>query len=185
MPNAALRCQWIAFELLNAASRKRGRRADSNSCAPGRNPLDQPLNSVKNSSGDSVRSHALTNRVAHSCGEILCASKAVVCGQPTARNSHCSTLVTMTVQTSVKPGRNEPCHCGSGRKYKYCCLSKDDVEASSVRAKAVSQDAPPSSEPVPPIQTRTRKPQTDQPWKTATARGFVPRARGPRKVGGS
>lgn len=23
------------------------------------------------------------------------------------------------------PGRNEPCHCGSGKKYKKCCLQKD------------------------------------------------------------
>ncbi|HET6896844.1 MAG TPA: SEC-C metal-binding domain-containing protein [Vicinamibacteria bacterium] len=22
-------------------------------------------------------------------------------------------------------GRNEPCHCGSGRKYKKCCLEQD------------------------------------------------------------
>jgi superfamily II DNA or RNA helicase len=28
-----------------------------------------------------------------------------------------------------KLGRNEPCHCGSGKKYKKCCLSKDDDEA--------------------------------------------------------
>ncbi len=25
-----------------------------------------------------------------------------------------------------KRGRNEPCHCGSGKKYKHCCISKDD-----------------------------------------------------------
>jgi len=25
-----------------------------------------------------------------------------------------------------KPGRNDPCHCGSGRKYKKCCLEKDE-----------------------------------------------------------
>jgi SEC-C motif-containing protein len=25
----------------------------------------------------------------------------------------------------MKRGRNDPCPCGSGRKYKYCCLSKD------------------------------------------------------------
>jgi hypothetical protein len=25
----------------------------------------------------------------------------------------------------AKLGRNEPCHCGSGRKYKVCCQSKD------------------------------------------------------------
>jgi preprotein translocase subunit SecA len=24
-----------------------------------------------------------------------------------------------------KIGRNEPCHCGSGRKYKKCCLDRD------------------------------------------------------------
>lgn len=22
-------------------------------------------------------------------------------------------------------GRNEPCHCGSGKKFKHCCLQKD------------------------------------------------------------
>ncbi len=26
---------------------------------------------------------------------------------------------------SNKPGRNEPCHCGSGKKYKKCCMPKD------------------------------------------------------------
>ena len=25
----------------------------------------------------------------------------------------------------AKPGRNDPCHCGSGNKYKKCCLAKD------------------------------------------------------------
>ncbi len=24
-----------------------------------------------------------------------------------------------------KTGRNDPCHCGSGKKYKKCCLKKD------------------------------------------------------------
>ncbi|MDH5560270.1 MAG: SEC-C metal-binding domain-containing protein [Deltaproteobacteria bacterium] len=24
----------------------------------------------------------------------------------------------------AKPGRNEPCSCGSGKKYKHCCLNK-------------------------------------------------------------
>jgi hypothetical protein len=27
-----------------------------------------------------------------------------------------------------KLGRNEKCHCKSGKKYKQCCLNKDDVE---------------------------------------------------------
>jgi hypothetical protein len=29
----------------------------------------------------------------------------------------------------VKTGRNDPCPCGSGRKYKHCCLSKDEAAA--------------------------------------------------------
>jgi hypothetical protein len=27
----------------------------------------------------------------------------------------------------VTLGRNEPCHCGSGLKYKHCCLAKDET----------------------------------------------------------
>ena len=33
----------------------------------------------------------------------------------------------------MKPGRNDPCHCGSGKKYKKCCLSKDDASAAAAR----------------------------------------------------
>ncbi len=25
----------------------------------------------------------------------------------------------------MKLGRNDPCHCGSGKKYKHCCYEKD------------------------------------------------------------
>ena len=28
-----------------------------------------------------------------------------------------------TSEGALKPGRNEPCPCGSGRKYKSCCLN--------------------------------------------------------------
>jgi len=27
----------------------------------------------------------------------------------------------------MKIGRNDPCPCGSGRKYKVCCLAKDQL----------------------------------------------------------
>lgn len=30
------------------------------------------------------------------------------------------------VRTPPRPGRNAPCPCGSGRKFKKCCLGKDD-----------------------------------------------------------
>ena len=29
---------------------------------------------------------------------------------------------------SAKLGRNDPCHCGSGKKYKNCCMAKDMAE---------------------------------------------------------
>ncbi|MGC9519216.1 MAG: SEC-C metal-binding domain-containing protein [Desulfuromonadaceae bacterium] len=30
-------------------------------------------------------------------------------------------------------GRNEPCPCGSGKKYKKCCLDKDQMEQRAQR----------------------------------------------------
>lgn len=33
----------------------------------------------------------------------------------------------MTPPSSKPPGRNDPCPCGSGRKYKVCCLPKEDA----------------------------------------------------------
>lgn len=32
------------------------------------------------------------------------------------------------------PGPNKPCACGSGRKYKKCCMRKDAEESRSARA---------------------------------------------------
>src|SRR5206468_3479848 len=56
----------------------------------------------------------------------------------------------MTATTIARPGRNEPCHCGSGRKYKQCCLEKDNAEASAARkaaAEAVEQSSAVSETP--------------------------------------
>lgn len=30
-----------------------------------------------------------------------------------------------------KPKRNDPCHCGSGKKYKNCCFGKDSSPLTS------------------------------------------------------
>jgi hypothetical protein len=30
-----------------------------------------------------------------------------------------------------KPERNDPCHCGSGKKYKNCCRQKDKKQVPS------------------------------------------------------
>ncbi len=39
------------------------------------------------------------------------------------------------------PGRNEPCHCGSGKKYKKCCLARDQEAAHGKQAAAVQVTA--------------------------------------------
>jgi SEC-C motif len=91
----------------------------------------------------------------------------------------------MTAQSSARPGRNEPCHCGSGRKYKHCCLDKDNQEAAAARAKAAEETPAQASEAAASTRKRPPKPQTEQPWKAKSTRGFVSRPRMPRKVGGS
>lgn len=89
----------------------------------------------------------------------------------------------MTPLTTRHPGRNDPCHCGSGRKYKQCCLDKDEAEARAARAKA-AEEAPlptPDSAPIPTPPKHT----THQPWKKSAlnTHGFQ-RVSTPRKVGG-
>jgi hypothetical protein len=114
-----------------------------------------------------------------------------------SRTAACGTLGSMTLSTSKqsgpgRPGRNEPCHCGSGRKYKQCCLAKDEAKATAARAEAstkaeaaaqaagTSAEAPATPAPAP---LRAAKPPTDQPWKATTSRGYIPRSRTPRKIG--
>ena len=36
----------------------------------------------------------------------------------------------------AKIGRNQPCPCGSGKKYKHCCLSKDQTSRAAAAAHA-------------------------------------------------
>jgi tetratricopeptide (TPR) repeat protein len=41
-----------------------------------------------------------------------------------------------------KPGRNDPCPCGSGQKYKRCCLEKDQAaESAALKAAAEARAA--------------------------------------------
>jgi len=42
-------------------------------------------------------------------------------------------------------GRNDPCHCGSGKKYKKCCLAADEQrarEGRSARVESQFEDLP-------------------------------------------
>ena len=88
----------------------------------------------------------------------------------------------------MKLGRNDPCHCGSGKKYKQCCLEKDESKERAARAKAAEKAAKeaPAAEAAP--EQASHKPQrhaSQQPWKgQANTRGFQ-RVNAMRKVGGS
>lgn len=39
-----------------------------------------------------------------------------------------------------KVGRNDPCHCGSGKKYKKCCLEGDTRRAAEERDRSVREN---------------------------------------------
>ena len=86
-------------------------------------------------------------------------------------------------------GRNDACHCGSGRKYKRCCLDKDEAAAQAARASAEADaraDAPPDPAAGKPVQQRPPKPSSYQPWKrSATNTHSFQRMSTPRKVRGS
>jgi hypothetical protein len=86
-------------------------------------------------------------------------------------------------------GRNDPCHCGSGKKYKNCHLAADEEAARVARAKATEAAPAPAAEgEAAPSKTRAAAPRhaTQQPWKKSTTntRSFQ-RMSSPRKVGGS
>jgi len=67
------------------------------------------------------------------------------------------------------PGRNEPCHCGSGRKYKHCCLAKDEEAERAERLRlAAEQPPPPPEEEEAPRHAPPPRP-ADQPWKRSSS----------------
>ena len=94
----------------------------------------------------------------------------------------------MTATTVHDVGRNDACHCGSGRKYKHCCLDKDEALAQAARAKAETDapaEAPADTAAETPVQKRPAKPRSYQPWKrSATNSQSFQRMSTPRKVGG-
>jgi hypothetical protein len=90
--------------------------------------------------------------------------------------------------TVTRPGRNDACHCGSGRKYKQCCLSKDEAADRAARAKAAESAPAPAPEEASAAaqaaQPAAPRQGTKQPWKkgSTNTRGFQ-RMSAPRKVG--
>jgi len=98
----------------------------------------------------------------------------------------------LDTQPKQFPSRNDPCHCGSGKKYKNCHLDADEKAARAARTKeaAAAAHAEPSSAAATPggpsgAAPPRAKGHGAQPWKrgTANTRGFQ-RTSGTRKVGG-
>ena len=90
-------------------------------------------------------------------------------------------------------GRNDPCHCGSGKKYKRCCLGKDEAAEREARAEAQAEAAAKAAAASPEAQSEEQpapddqKPHrpTDQPWnRTAQKHQPFQKFRTPRKRGG-
>ena len=84
-------------------------------------------------------------------------------------------------------GRNDPCHCGSGKKYKSCHL--DQAAAREARTKATAAtaaEAPAEADKPAAAAPKHQRPGANQPWKRSgqNARGFQKHS-APRKVGGS
>lgn len=83
-------------------------------------------------------------------------------------------------------GRNEPCHCGSGRKYKQCCLTKDEEADRQARAEAASQTPAPTPPPEDSPRPVPRERAAQQAWRGGSKDvGSFHKVSTPRKVGSS
>jgi hypothetical protein len=80
--------------------------------------------------------------------------------------------------SAEKPGRNDPCHCGSGLKYKKCHSAADDAARSAelsaqaaARAAAAAEAAAKAaeSEGEQPVATKGAKSQAQHPGGSAQA----------------
>lgn len=92
-------------------------------------------------------------------------------------------------------GRNDRCHCGSGRKYKQCCLEKDEQALRAQRAEAAAAAGPSAADTSAdpregaPVEAHVKQTQPhqklQQPWNRS-ARGMqsFSRVSAPRKTGG-
>jgi hypothetical protein len=92
---------------------------------------------------------------------------------------------TLSTEPSKSLGRNDPCHCGSGRKYKQCHLEKDEAARREGRVQEAAPEAAPAAEPSKATPAPPRH-ATRQPWKGGqnNTRGFQ-KLNVPRRSGGS
>ena len=95
-----------------------------------------------------------------------------------------------TTSANASLGRNEPCHCESGKKYKQCCLAKDEDAArkaraeANARAAAAAAEAPEADEAASKAKEQPHHPHRQRGGGAPNSRGFQKSVGGPRKVGG-
>ena len=73
-----------------------------------------------------------------------------------------------------KIGRNDPCPCGSGQKYKRCCLPRDQAAAAAEREPVPARRA--GAPAVPPFELVPEDDGLERVAMVAAARGDRPRA---------
>lgn len=85
----------------------------------------------------------------------------------------------------TKIGRNDPCHCGSGNKYKKCCAAKDDAARSAelaaqaaARAERLRQEREQAEAEGKPPEQAASKPSGNTGFKGSAAARTAPGRRG-------
>jgi hypothetical protein len=58
----------------------------------------------------------------------------------------------------MKTGRNEPCPCGSGKKYKHCCYAKDTAKIETPEPEPVNEETEDADQSTVAPQTKTKHP---------------------------
>ena len=72
---------------------------------------------IKN--GDQLREEVKTNK--HSFLKLMPKTKETTASRKTAPRKTTKSKTTKKAKVDIKVGRNDPCPCGSGKKYKKCC----------------------------------------------------------------
>ena len=81
---------------------------------------------------------ALTEQIEAASATGVDSDQAVALAGNRSSNAACQGKTQM-----AKPGRNDPCPCGSGKKYKRCCLDKDEAAGRAALAAALPSRPPP------------------------------------------
>ncbi|HWL84226.1 MAG TPA: SEC-C metal-binding domain-containing protein [Polyangiaceae bacterium] len=82
-----------------------------------------------------------------------------------------SRIVEKGVVTAIKLGRNDPCHCGSGQKYKKCHLPADEAKRSAELA-AIAAAAAAAAQAQAEAEAAAQKREEGEEGADAPAHGF-------------